>query len=322
LANLWASYFDNTLKENVVKVFLQVVEDSETRQVLENSLLYAKDHLKFILNIYSTEGYPVPNALTEQDIDIQSTRLFTDEFVLSILEDIAEARIDGYATALRMATRTDIIDFYRKVIDDPVNIYNETVNIMLSKGIYMKAPSFSLPDRTESNKNEKNVKGFLGKQKPLNSIEISHIFYGLKKNTFRKDLFKGFSQSAKAKEVREYVERGKEIASKHIEVFATELLNHDLPVSMNNTVGVIDSNTTPFSDRLMMEYIRVSNVLLASSYGKAVTVVGGRRSLAIDFLRLAAEVLKYADDSVRIMRDFGWLEEPPQPEGTSTNKVH
>lgn len=290
--------------------------------MVKSALNYAREHIQRIKDIYNRENHPLPPAFSEEDVDIRAPRLFSDNFALSILEDIAEARIKGYGTAMRISTRSDIWDFFNKSLDDPANVLEKTVRLAIAKGCYMRPPYIPVPEKMDFVGKKSFITGYLGKKRPLTAIEISHIFSGLKKNLFRKTLFLGFSRTAGHNNVRRYLEKGSEIASKHAKVFASILIENDLPVSMNRDSEIIGSQTKPYSDRLMMQYAAISNVILADNYGKALTVSGTKRDLGINYARLTIEILKYAGDGVNTTIEKGWFKEPPQAPAKPARMLH
>lgn len=312
LANLWASYMAGSILLCIVKYYLEHVEDSEIHHLLENTSSLSQRHLDRLKNIYSREKHPIPRGLTDEDVNPEAPRLFSDSFILNHLKDMAKIRIDGYSTAVMMATRSDVMDFFTEGLSEIVEFRNSTVRVMQSKGFYLRAPYIPVPKRVDYVKKKSFMTGYIGKRRPPTSIEISHIFSGLEKNSYRKALFTGFGQVAESEQVRKYMIRGREISEKHVEIFTRMLVENDLPVSMVWDSGVLDSKVPPFTDNLMAQSIRASNVELVASYGKAVPVVGLRHDFGVDFARLMAEAAKYAEDGVNLLIDNGWLEEPPK----------
>ncbi|MDD3654507.1 MAG: DUF3231 family protein [Desulfotomaculaceae bacterium] len=310
LANLWASWMESSIKERIVQYFIKIVEDPDIKQALEYFLEVAKKHLKIISQIYAREKHPIPIGFTDEDVNLDAPRLFTDSLILYFLKDIAVVRLDGYSTALQMSVRSDVRKFFTECVADSAEMYNRTVSIMLSKGLNIRPPYIPVPEKVDFIKKQNYLAGYLGKQRTLNSIEISHIFLGLQKNLLRGAVFNGFGHVTASEQVKKYMVRGKKIANKHIKIFSSLLINNNLPVSMAWDSGVIDSNIAPFSDKLMMQQARVNNSVLIAAYWRAVPVM--RRDLGLDFTRLAAEVLKYLEDGFNILIENSWLEEPPQ----------
>jgi hypothetical protein len=310
LANLWASWMESSIKERIISYFLRTVEDKDVKQILEYTLGIAKKHLNIISQIYSRENHPTPIGFTDEDVDLKAPRLFSDSAILFFIEELTRSRLEGYSTAIYMCTRTDIRKYFTECVADPAEIYNRVVSAMLSKGLYIRPPYIPVPENIDFAKKQSYLSGFLGKQRPLNSIEISHLFSELQRNLQRNAMCIGFSQVARSEQVQRYMEKGKEIASIHVKTFSSLLMNNNLPVSMTWDSGVTESKISPFSDKLMMQQIRSSNVVLSASYGRALSVV--RHDLMVVFLQLQAEILKFLEDGLKIIIENGWFEKPPQ----------
>lgn len=311
LANLWANYMSSSLKEYVVKYFLDKVEDKEVRSVLEYALHIARQHIQTMTDIYKRENHPIPRGFNHEDVDLNAPRLFSDPFILSYIEYMAEIRINGYATALPMSARGDIRKYFTECMASAAELYNMTSSLMLSKGVYLRAPQIPIPEKVDFVKNQSFLTGFLGDRRPLSSIEISHIFARAKANSLRKTLLTGFAQVAKSKQIGDYMIRGKDIADKHIEVMVSLLAKNGLTMPATWDSGVMQTNVAPFSERLMSQNIRTFNAMEIGNYGKALSV-SLRHDVAAVITRLLAEVGKYTEDGVNILIDNGWLEEPPQ----------
>ena len=321
LANLWAAYMNSSLKKSFMKYFLAKVEDTEIRSVLEYALHVAEKHLHTISEIYKHEKHPIPQGFTDQDVKMDAPRLFSDTFFLSFMEFMAEIRLNGYATALPMAARADIREYFTECLASSAELYNRVSSVMLSKGVYIRAPYIPVPDNVDFVQRQNFLTGFLGDRRPLTSIEISHVFSRIKTNSLRKSLFSSFSQVAESEQVRQYMVRGQEIAKKHIKILSSVLMENDLPTPMAWDSGVMDSTISPFSDKLMIQKIRNYNVVEIGNYGKAVSV-SLRHDLTATFARLMTEVGNYSEDGVNILIDNGWLEEPPQAKSRDAQNKH
>lgn len=322
LANLWVSYLDNDLKAKVVEYLARVAEDKEIKQLLEDALEHARNHLRVITRIYEKMRCPLPQALSGADVDLHSPRLFTDEFALIILENIAESRIEGYGTALGMATSPDILDFFYQAQKEPAAILTKTIRLALARDYFLIPPQIPAPEKGFRTKSQNFITGLLSRPRPLTAIEISHVFVGLKKNSYRRIYLDGFSRTAEHKDVRRYLERGRDIAAKHLDIFSRILAQNNLPAAPYPDAVLAGPQARPFSDRLMMQYVSVSNVINANDYGKALTVVGTSPKLGIDFARLQMEILTYARDGMNIVIRRGWFEEPPQAASAAKGVLH
>lgn len=323
LSNLWSAYVANTLWECQTKYFLRVVEDHETNQVLEFLHGVAQKHLNFLTELYKLENHPIPHGLrVAEDINLDAPRLFTDSFILQHLEDIAKINTDGYNTALTQCSRPDVRQFFTKGYADQAGLYNKTINIMQSKGIYARPPYTPIPERFDFVKKQNFLAGYLRKRRPLTSTEISHIYSGLSRSYYRRNLLTGYAQVAKSEQVRKYMNKGRKISHKHIQILSTLLIKNGLPISTAWDPGVMDSKISPFSERLMMENVRSSNVEMIGTLGKAVSVVALRHDLGVNTAHLLVDINDLSEDGVNILIDNGWLQEPPMAKDPNAPVLH
>lgn len=314
LANLWASWMESSIKRCFVRYFMKIAEDPETGSVLEYALGIADKHLQRLTQLYNEESHPIPQGFTDKDVNIDAPRLFTDEFILYFLLDLAKSRLDGYSTALQMSSRVDVRKYFTECVADAAEIFNRAVSAMQSKGIYIRPPFIPMPDKVDFAKKQNFLTGYLGKRKPLTSISISHLFEGLQRNSIRRSFLTAFGKVARSEQVRRYMLRGKQISDKHIQILSSTLMEDGLPVSMPWDSGITDSSTAPFSNRLMMEHVRSSNVIFTNLYGKALAA-DPRHDITVTFARFTAELGKYSEDGLNILLNNGWFEEPPQSKG-------
>jgi hypothetical protein len=120
----------------------------------------------------------------------------------------------------------------------------------------------------------------------------------------------GFSQVARAKEVQAYFVRGKEIASKHVEIFGSLLREDDIPAAQTWDAEATAATIAPFSDKLMMFHALAMNSGGIGYYGASMGA-SQRRDIGAMYSRLMAEVAQYTEDGANIMINNAWMEQPP-----------
>ncbi|WP_243300352.1 DUF3231 family protein [Bacillus litorisediminis] len=311
LANLWTSYMNDSMLLRIFQHFRQHLEDPEIQPLLHYAIELSSNHLKKIEEIFNEENIPVPIGFTEDDVDLSAPRLYTDTFVLNYLTNIGKFLANIYTVALANSSRADIRTFYTDCTTSSTNLFNRSMEILLSKGIHSRPPIIPAPKNVEFVQEQSFLAGWFGERRPLTTIEIMDLFFNLKRNELGIWLLTGFSQSAKMEKVREYLVRGKQIAAKHVEIFGSVLRENNLPVSMSADTGVTNSTISPFSDKLMMFH---TTALIAAGIGfyGAAAGTSTRRDLSSHFIRLSAEIMKYAEDGANIMIQNKWLETPPQ----------
>jgi hypothetical protein len=311
LGSLWTTYGTDSMLNCVLKYFLEKVEDEEIRRVLEQSLQITQKSVSTISDIFVKENIPIPQGFSEkEDVNLHAPRLYSDPFFLFYVKSMTRSTLSALSMALPSIARADIAAFFSELLSSTTKLYNLTREVLLNKGLYVRSPTIPYPQKVDFINEQSYLTGWFGERRPLNAMEITNLWTNSQTNIVGKSLLIGFAQVAKSDEVRQYMERGKKIAAKHIEVFTSILNENDLPLSITYDTGVIDSTTAPFSDKLMM--LHTTSLIGAGigNYGVAISS-NIRRDLASHYNRLMAEVGKYAEDGANLLIKNGWLEQPP-----------
>ncbi|MEK5443649.1 MULTISPECIES: DUF3231 family protein [unclassified Fredinandcohnia] len=311
MSSLWTQYINDTLAECVNLYFLDKVEDEEVRPIIEYTLEASKENQKIVREIFEKEEFPIPLGFTEQDVDFKAPRLFSDTFVLMYLRQMSILGMAGSSGALGLATRPDVIAFHKRVLNLGVELQDQTRELMLKQGIYVRPPYISIPDKVDFVEKQHFLAGFMGKKRALTSIEISHLFLNIQTNAIGKVLMTGFAQTAKGDDVKKFLVRGKKLSQKYIELFSDFLIKEDLPAPMSWDSAVTDSNASVFSDKLIMFHVSAMIAAGIGNFGMAMAA-SPRRDIGFRYASLIPEISMYAEDGANIMIKHGWLEEPPQ----------
>ena len=311
IASLWTTYMSDSMAVCVIKHALGKGKDTEIRAVLELALNLSQRHVDKIKQIFINEGFPVPHGFTDEDVNLKAPRLFSDAFWLMYINKMSINGLTGYSVALTTATRADIRDFYTQVIDSTMELYNKSLNVKLSKGLFVRPPYISIPDKIDFVKKQSFLTGWFGERRPINAMEISHIDFNMKKSILKESLMLGFAQVSQSKEVKDFISRAKDSSSKHIDVFRTILTENNLPSPPSWESEVTNSTIAPFSDKLMLFHTQAL-VNYAIGYYGASLAASFRKDLAVKLVQVIGEDLLLVEDGVNIMIDQGWLEQIPQ----------
>jgi spore coat protein CotF len=311
IGNLWTNYINDSMAICVIKHFLNQVEDDEIRPILEYALHLAKQHVQSVKEIFNQEKIPIPIGFTDDDVNVNAPRLFSDTFYLIYLQNMSRVGLAAYSLALPGVARPDARNFYNECINSSTELNNQLTEVMLNKGIYSRSAFITYPEKVDFiNHNQGYLAGWFGNRRPLNAMEITQIHFCLLTNFFSKVLMTASAQVAQSKEVRQYMERGKHISSKHIEVFQSLLKEEDLSIPPTWDSEVSDSTVPPFSDKLMMFHSRSLTMAGIGNYGTGLSTTM-RHDLGAHYARLAAELGHFGDDGANIMIKNAWLEQPP-----------
>ena len=309
LSVLWGSYMNESLENCMISYFLKNVEDADIRTVLEDASNLAKRNMKAVTDLFKEEKIPVPLGFTEQDVNLNAKKLFTDSFMLYYIQIMGTLGLNLYSVSLSTSARKDIREFYTSCLTSSTDLFNRTSDVMQEKGLFIRPPFISYPTQIEFVEKQQFLAGWMGEQRPLTSIEVTSLFFNMYRNLLGYALITGFSQVAQSKEVRQFMVRGAEMAKQHSEVTSELLRQDDLLTPMSWDTMPLTSKEAPFSDKLMMFQIAAMNAAGIGFYGTSIGVAA-RKDLALAYSRLFLEVGEYAADGAKILIDNGWLEKP------------
>lgn len=277
---------------------------------MELGLELSKSHLEKITGFFQQENFPVPVGFTEEDVNLNAPPLFSDVFILVYMHVMTIHGLTGYAGAVCTSIRDDQRSYFIQCNIETMELYNKLIDAMVHKGIISRPPNINAPDKVDFVKKQNYLTGWFGKRRPLNVIEVSGIFFNLKKDIVKIVLEIGFCQVAKSKEISDYIRRGEKICDKHYDILSAILSEDNLPSPPKWDAEVSNSTVSPFSDKLMLFHI-ITLITTASGYYGAAYSLSQRRDLGAEYLLLITDITKYAEDGANILIDNGWLEQPP-----------
>jgi hypothetical protein len=310
IANLWTQFQNDTMAICVYKYMLKTVEDASIRPVLELALSLAEEHIPKIKDYFTAENFPIPHGFTKDDVNLEAPRLFSDEFCLTYTYIMSVHGLAGYAAALTTNTRRDIRDYYVDCQNQTMELFNRSLDVLLEKGTVSRPPFMNPPASYEFVESPSFLQGLLGGERTLNCIEVSNIFWDLKKAQLDKSLCMAFAQVATLQEVKDTIWRGVEIASKHVEIMETLLSQDYLPSPRSEDAEITDSTTFTFSDRLLMYHKLVVGASQLGLYGTAIATCQ-RLDLGLHFSRLMVELADFLKEGFKLMVKHKWAEQIP-----------
>jgi hypothetical protein len=310
ITNLLTQFEQETLAICIGKYVLATVKDSEIRSVFKLSLEISEKHLKKLKDFFYNEKFPVPNGFSEKDVNLEAPPLFTDFFWLEYLHSLIHFGLSGYSLCLGVSVRRDIRDFFYQCNIDAMDIYNQTVDILLSKGLYEPPPYFSSPQKAEYITNVGYTLDVIGKKRALNTAEAGNIYVNLTMTRIAKGICLGFYQVTKNKDIHQYLEKVLNTINKNFEIFSSLLRDENLHVPQLLDTEVTNSTVAPFSNKLMM--FKVGFLLGASLSYYGTAMVASLRADLIGHCEAAImRVLKLMPSWGTIVIENGWLEKLP-----------
>jgi spore coat protein CotF len=310
ISKLWATYMGNSMSIQILEYFLKHVEDQEIRDIVNQALEICKEIITSITNIFNEENFPVPNGFTEGDVNKNAPRLFHDEFYLHYLKYTCKAGMSLYSLAIPLMTRSDIRELFIHTLTKTIGLITNVINAMLDKGFLIKPPTIPYPDRIEFIHKQEYLNGFFG-NRPLQGLEITHLYDNIENNVASKALLVGFSQVVKDEKIKKYFIRGRDITARHIESSSKMLRKENLPAPNLLDHLVTTSNEPPFSDKLMLFHKIDMFSMKIRMYGNA-SSLSSRRDLGAMYAKNLMDISLFVEDGANLMIDYGWMEQPPQ----------
>ncbi|MCR8850310.1 DUF3231 family protein [Rossellomorea sp. SC111] len=314
ISALWTTYIKCSALNCFYTHFLTYLEDESVTSLIEDSLNTNLETMQEIGELCILEGFPIPSGFTDKDVDTSAPPLYTDLFALSFVYRGGQVTNSHFTTIVASVARSDVYDFFEKCLTKSLSLYKRSLQLMLKKGIYDRPPKINYPQSTEYITHQASLlETWLGETRPLNALELSELFFVIERNCIGIILLKGFIQTSRDNEVKEYLKKGRKLSEKQITTFNHILVKDDTfptyPVSMEVTA----SSIAPFSEKLMLFFISSSNSVGLSTLCHAITM-STRKDLAVHYMLFVSEIMKYGADGLKLLVERGWMEQPPQQE--------
>jgi len=311
IAGLWNSYMSDTMIVCVIKNFLSNVEDSEIRAILQQTSDLSNQHIQELTNIFNREKLTLPDGFSDRDVNIEAPRLFSDSFYLHYLTFMSRVGMHNYTLILNQIARSDIRAFFSKRINEYIDLYNNSTDLRLSKGIAIRAPRVEVDKEVQYVKSQSFIIDWFGEKRPLLTDEITHIFSNILSNYVGRAIATAFGQVSKDKKISNYFFEGKTIATERISELTSILTDEGIPIPSTSDSFITDSIIAPFSQKLMINHIAVLFSSGISSLGMAIPDTL-RSDLEAIYIKYLLENMKYGKKCANLMIDNAWLQQSPQ----------
>jgi len=312
IAYVWDAY----MRENMIycfnRYFLENVDDYEIEHILEQAFTLSQKKMFDLSQILNEADVPVPQGFGDEDVDRNAPRLYSDSFLLYNTAYFSKAQINAYSKSFSECTRSDIRHFFEKCIVSATSVYNKSVNVLLSKGLYIRPNYIVAAVETNSERTKMTNRELFGRNRRLTTMELANINANLQSNAFARGLITGFAQVAQSKNVRYYLSKGREIANKHMKILTKVLQDEEILAPSGWDMESTDSVIPPFSDKLMMFSV---SVICAAGYANYADSAAStmREDVQNYYTRFMAEIAMYAKEGTRIMAENQWIEQAPKP---------
>lgn len=312
IGSLWTAYMNDSMSKCVLSYLLNHIQDPDISPSIEQALTISVSHLEKLKEIFQQEEFAIPNGFTENDVNANAPNLYSDTFCLTYINHMSKVGMLSYSGLLALSAREDVVTYFSKGLHEAVNLFQQTTDIAINKGTFVRAPYISVPKKQDFVDDKSYLSGFsfLSKQRPLNAIEISHLFMNIQTNLIGSKLSLSFAQTSPIKEIQQFMLTGNEISLKHMKIFSSALLNNNIQSPISSDVCISDSTHPPFSDKLMMFHMALLSAAGTGNYATA-AAASQRSDLVLNYERLSIEIGQFTKEGADIMIKNSWLEQPP-----------
>ncbi|MCH6264898.1 DUF3231 family protein [Neobacillus citreus] len=311
IAKLWAMYVGNSMSMQFLSYFLQHCKDEHIKTLLENGLALSKNFIQRIEGFFKKDNFPIPVGFTKDDVNLEAPRLYQDEFYVHYLKYAAKAGLSIYGVAIPLMMREDVREFFIHCNMCTDIFLGQINNVLAEKKLIVDPPAIQTPKRVDFVQKQSYLNGFVGDVRPLNALEITHLFDNTENNTTSKALLLGFYQTVQDEKIKALFKRGLDMTDKSVKQYQGKLHMEHMQSPSYLDHLVTTSTFPPFSDKIMLFHKVDMFSMKIRAYGNSIAV-SPRRDLGFLYGRNLLNVGLFADDGANILIDKGWLESPPQ----------
>jgi hypothetical protein len=308
---LWLQYNGDSMAICVYKYFLNIVENKEIKPILEFASQLAESHITKITEFLKSANFQIPLGFTENDVNENAPRLFSDQFLLFYTYIMSIHGLTAYSLAITNTEREDIQNYFFECTETSKELFQKIVKLAKNQPKYLSVPSIPSPHEAKFIESTGLIDNLIGDKRPLNSSEISTLFFNSLKTGFIRSLSLAFSQVAEQEEVRNFMLKNVKLAGKDAESFDALLQGDHLPIPEKWDIEITDSTVSPFSDKLIMFHAGFLVNAALSYYGASIGS-SFRSDIIVNYSKVFTHAMEAGAFTYNIMVKHGWLEKQPE----------
>lgn len=308
---LWNTYLFSSKSKHILMYNVNQCDDKEIRSIMQLSLDLTAQNMSKIKAILDAENQIVPYAFSEEDIYVNSPKIYTDKLFLYILKLYTMVGLSNYGLAISLSPRQDIRKFFTDTMIANIDLSNKIDDLALEKGIYLRTPNIPPTQKVEFAE-DKNILGrIIGHSRPLMTSEISSIYSCSMVDSICEAILLGTAQTIGDSRLKEFLSRARMTLKEHVKTLNEILYYEDLAFPPSLESEVLNSSTPTYSDRLTMftSYTTLYDVITMYSLGKIGVM---RKDVVLTLTKLSNEILLLAKDATDLLLERKWLEEMPK----------
>jgi hypothetical protein len=311
ISALWLQYMGDSMSICIYKYFLNIVENKEIKPILEFALQLSETHITKITEFLKSANFQVPIGFTENDVNVNAPRLFSDQFLLFYSYIMTIHGLTAYSLAISNSERPDIQNYYFECTKSSKDLFQKIVELAKNQPKFSSVPTIPSPHGAKFIESTGIISNLMGDKRPLNGSEISTLFFNSKKTGFIKSLSLAFSQVAEQEDVCNFMLKNVKLAGKDAESFDAILQQDNLPIPEKWDAEITDSTVSPFSDKLIMFHAAFL-VNSALTYYGASLGSSLRSDIIVNYYKVFTHAMEAGTFTYNIMVKHGWLEKQPE----------
>ncbi|MDP4084578.1 MAG: DUF3231 family protein [Bacillota bacterium] len=311
-ANLWNQYLGDSSSICMYTFYHKHTQDKDIQSILEFALQLSKLHIKKITDLFNQADYPIPIGYTlEDDVNFEAPRIFSEPLIIYDLEIMTIHGITAYSLAISACERDDIRNYYIECSVQASELLNKLISLSKSRGNFDKSPVIPPPQDITFVEKKGLISDLLADPKPLNVMEISNLFFNVKKTILLKVGTMAFSQIAQHDDVRKFLAKAADQSDRSIRSLSALLQQDNLPTPHTWEADVFPITISPFSDKLMMFHIGFKMSAAIAYYGTGLAT-SMRADVIATYAKLMTGLMSEANEWLNLMVKYRWLEQQPQ----------
>lgn len=312
ISNLWASFLMNSMQQRLFEYFFASTEDSEIKLVIEKMLNQSQKNINELKEIFVKEKLSIPLGFTEEDVRVDAPKVFSDIFMLHFCYDLTLLAMSTYPIAISDCTRKDVREHFQVNITFSVKIQNEIVDLMLSKGVYLKPPQIAIDSEVEIADNFMYLNGFFGGSRPLNTAEIANLSRIIHRAQFSKMVFVTFSKLAQTKDLKQHFGKGRDGIEKVLDSLQEVLQKENIPISASGDYQISHSEISPFSEKLMLFFVNTCLGIFCFAMISQAMTSSLRTDIVSKLGKISDDMKKFYGMGLLLAIKEKWFQQPPQ----------
>lgn len=205
LSQVWVTYITNSMAKCMLKYFQKTTEDTDIHTLVQSGLQFSEEMELRVKQLFLLEKLPIPYGFTNEDVNLEAPKLFTDRFIIEYIKQMMAIGITTYGISLAVCPRDDVRKTFKYAIEQTTNQLDNIIDVLLKKGIYIRPPYIPYPKKAEYVHKVSFFNALFGDRRVLSSIEITNIFFSMLTNSLGKALITGFLQVSKNQSVKEFL---------------------------------------------------------------------------------------------------------------------